>query len=119
MAIAVGMLALGIGVVGYWHRKADARREMAGRAVPSSFLGKVSLWLLLAGLLVGPLSRIEGPVAVNFFEGFAPLGLVAFALAIVAYVHNRDRGLLLLVPVVVGIVLIATPIAFFIAGDSG
>ena len=79
MGFAIGMLAVGIGVIGYWHRQAAARRESTRRALPASFLGKVSLWLLLAGLLVGPLSSIEGPVAVSVFGGFAPLGLAAFA----------------------------------------
>ena len=76
----------------------------------------MSLWLLLAGLLVGPLSSIEGPVAVSVFGGFAPLGLAAFVLAIVAFTKYHDRGRLLLVPVVVGVVVIVTFVAFAIAG---
>jgi len=118
MGFALGVLAIGIGVIGYWHRHADARRDLTRRGVPSSFLGKVSLWLLLGGLLVGPLSRVEGPVAVSVLDGLAPLGYVAFALAIVAFTRYHDRGLLLLVPVVVGIVSITTVFAFLIADGS-
>jgi hypothetical protein len=111
MGFAIGLLAVGIGVIGYWHRQTGARRELAHRAVPSSFLGKVSLWLLLAGLLMGPFSRVEGPVAVSFLDGLVPLGLIAFVLVIVAFTKYHDRGLLLLGPLVGGLVLIATLVA--------
>jgi hypothetical protein len=117
MGLAIGALFVGLGVIGFWDRRSDSRRELTGRAVPSSYLGKVALWLLVAGLFVGPVSRIEGPVATTFLDGFAPLGLVACALAIVAFVRYHDRGLLLVVPVVVGFVLIATRIVLSIVGS--
>jgi hypothetical protein len=116
MGLAISALFVGMGVIGFWDRTSDTRREVARRAVPSSYLGKASLWLLLAGLLVGPVSRIEGPVAMNFLDGFAPLGIVACALAIVAFARHHDRGRLLLVPVVVGFVLIATRVALLVVG---
>ena len=73
---------------------------------------------MLAGLLFGPVSRIEGPVAVKFLDGLAPLALVACALAVIAFTKYHDHGLLLLVPLVAGVVFIVTPIAFLIAGGS-
>ena len=76
------------------------------------------MWLLLAGLLVGPFSWIEGPVAVGILDGFVPLGFAAFALTVVALVGYHDHGLLLLVPFVVGIILIATPVAIAVAGST-
>ena len=115
MGFAIGVLFVGLGVIGYWQRSAGGRDDAIRRAVPSSFLGKVSLWLLLAGLLVGPLSRVEGPVAVSFLDGFAPLGVVAFALAVVAFARYHDRGRLLLVPVAAGVVLAATFVALSLA----
>jgi hypothetical protein len=35
MGFALGVLAAGIGVIGYWHRKSDARRDLSRRGVPS------------------------------------------------------------------------------------
>jgi hypothetical protein len=121
MGYVVVVVAVTFGVFVYWlltHRSHHARHGTRRRAVPTSVLGRASLGLLLAGLIVGPISRIEGPVVVTFLNGFAPLGVVAFLASIVAFAKYDDRGLLLLVPFVVGVVLIATPIVFFFAGGS-
>jgi len=117
MGLAIGALFVGLGVIGYWDRTSDKRHALTGRSVPSSYFGKASLWLLFAGLFVGPVSRIEGPVATNFLDGFAPLALVAGALAIIAFVRQHDRGLLLLAPVVIGFAVIAARIALLIVGS--
>ena len=121
MGYVLVVIAVTVGVLVYWlltHRSHHARHGTKRRAVPTSTLGKASLGLLLAGLVVGPLSRIEGPVVVSFVNGFAPLGVVAFLASIFAFAKYDDRGLLLLVPFIVGIVLLATPIVFLLAGGS-
>ena len=113
MGYVLVVIAVTFVVLVYWlltHRSHPARHGPT--------LGKASLGLLLAGLIVGPISRIEGPVVVSFVNGFAPLGVVAFLASIFAFAKYDDRGLLLLVPFVVGIVLLATPIVFFLAGGS-
>jgi hypothetical protein len=121
MGYVLVVLVATLGVFAYWllTRRAHHARHAAHRdAVPTSGLGKASLGLLLAGLAVGPISRIEGPVAMSFLNGFAPLGVVAFLAALVAFAKYDDRGLLLLVPFVVGIALIATPVVVFLASGS-
>lgn len=121
MGYVVVVLVASLGVLVYWlltRRSHHARHGTPRRAVPTSSLGKASLVLLIAGLMVGPVSRIEGPVAMSFMNGFAPLGVVAFLAAIVAFAKYDDRGLFLLVPFVVGIALIATPFVVFFASGS-
>lgn len=104
-------LVFAIGIFAYWlvtRRKQDSRSGSARHAVPASALGKVSVVVLLVGLIAVQLAKNIGIGAL--------FGLVAFVAALGAITRRHDRGYLLVLPLVVGVVMVAIPLAFWIAG---
>jgi hypothetical protein len=68
------------------------------------------VWTLLAALV------LQIALSAVVIWGGAPLGAVACARAVVAMVHAHDRGLLLWLPLVFGLVLVVFPLAFWVGG---
>jgi hypothetical protein len=68
------------------------------------------VWTLLAALV------LQIALSAVVIWGGAPLGAVACVLAVVAMVYTHDRGLLLWLLLVVGLLLVVFPFAFWVGG---
>lgn len=78
--------------------------------LPKNILGKWSMGLSIAFIILIFL-KMRGLIPIMTFL-IAALGLVGFITSIVSIIKNKDRSLLIFLPILVGLIII-----FWIAGE--
>lgn len=100
-------------VVAAQYRPAHVRGGAAahGEARPAGPISRAGVWSLWAVGIAVVMQLVLAPVVT---WGGVPAGVAAFVLGLVALGRDRDRALVLVVPVVVGLVVAASPFLFWL-----